>query len=287
MPQDLADSDRLDIFFPNGTPNMDLKLKNKVALVTGGARGIGESVVRLLLAEGARVAIVDRNREVGEALVGKLHASGANVVFVAADLTLEADCQAAVAKTVQTFGGLDILVNNAGVNDGISLDHLPAEFMQSLQLNLFHVFTMTHFAQTALKASHGVVINISSKVAVTGQGKTSGYAAAKGAVNALTREWAVALAGDGVRVNCVVPAECLTPQYENWFKSLPDPAATKASVERLVPLGHRMTSPDEIAAAVVFLASPASAHTTGQIHFVDGGYTHLDRAYTSDHAKWG
>lgn len=266
---------------------MDLQLKNKVALVTGGARGIGEAVVRLLLAEGARVAVVDRNREAGEKLVGQLQTAGGNIAFIPADLTLDADCQNAVTQTLQTFGGLDILVNNAGVNDGVSLEQSPAAFMQSLQLNLFHVFALTHYAREALKASRGTVINISSKVSVTGQGKTSGYAAAKGAVNALTREWAIALAGDGVRVNCVVPAECLTPQYEHWFNSLPDPAAIKASVERLVPLGHRMTKPEEIAAAVVFLASNASAHTTGQIHFVDGGYTHLDRAFTSDHTKWG
>ncbi|HEY1172579.1 MAG TPA: SDR family oxidoreductase [Verrucomicrobiae bacterium] len=266
---------------------MDLKLKNKVALVTGGARGIGEAIVRLLVMEGARVAIVDRNRESGEALAAQLQGAGANVLFVSADLTVEADCLKAVEQTVKTFGQLDIVVNNAGVNDGVSLEQAPAEFMQSLQLNLFHVYAITHHARVALRASKGVVINISSKVAVTGQGKTSGYAAAKGAVNALTREWAIAFAPDGVRVNCVVPAECLTPQYENWFNSLPDPAATKASVERLVPLGKRMTVPEEIAVAVVFLASPVSAHTTGQIHFVDGGYTHLDRAITGEHAKWG
>jgi L-fucose dehydrogenase len=266
---------------------MDLNLKNKVALVTGGARGIGEAIVRLLVGEGARVAIVDRNQEAGEALVGQLQGGGANVLFVGADLTLDADCQRAVDETLKTFGQLDIVVNNAGVNDGVSLEQSPAAFMQSLQLNLFHVFAITHYAREALRASKGAIINISSKVAVTGQGKTSGYAAAKGAVNALTREWAIALADDGVRVNCVVPAECITPQYENWFKSLPNPDEIKASVERLVPLGHRMTLPEEIAAAVVFLASPVSAHTTGQIHFVDGGYTHLDRSYTSDHVKWG
>lgn len=266
--------------------NMDLKLKNKVAIVTGGARGIGEAVVRLLATEGARVAIVDMNREAGEALVQTLKEQGADACFLVADLTQEMDCQKAVGQTLKHFGQLDVLVNNAGVNDGVSLDKSPAEFMQSLQKNLFHVFAMTHFAQAALKRAKGAVVNISSKVAVTGQGSTSGYAAAKGGVNALTREWAIALSGDGVRVNCVVPAECITPQYENWFSSLKDPQGTRAAVERLVPLGHRMTTPEEIAAAVVFLASEVSSHTTGQIHFVDGGYTHLDRSFTSDHTKW-
>ena len=131
-----------------------------------------------------------------------------------------------------------------------------------------------------------VNINVSSKVAVTGQGSTSGYAAAKGAMNALTREWAIALASDNVRVNCVVPAECITPQYQKWFDSLNDPEATRKGIEHLVPLGERMTTPEELADMIVFLASPRSSHTTGQIVFVDGGYTHLDRAISADHTKW-
>ncbi len=265
---------------------MDLSLKNKVALVTGGASGIGEAVVRQLVHEGAQVAIVDRDAVRGEALVQALVAAGAQVQFVKADLTVEADCAQAVKETVRLWGRLDIVVNNAGVNDGVSLEQTPEQFMASLRRNLFHVFAITHFAAEHLKAARGAIINISSKVAVTGQGQTSGYAAAKGGVNALTREWAMALAAHGVRVNCVVPAECLTPQYEKWFRSLPDPAATQAAVEQLVPLGQRMTTPEEIAAMVLFLASERSAHTTGQIVFVDGGYTHLDRAYTHGHDKW-
>jgi len=262
---------------------MDLQLNGKAALVTGGAKGIGEATCRLLKAEGARVAIVDRDRQAGEALAAEL---GEGAVFVFADLTAETACLAAVEATVETFGGLDILVNNAGVNDGVDLDRPPADFMASLQLNLFHVYAVTHYAREYLRRARGAVINLSSKVSVTGQGATSGYAAAKGAINALTREWALALAGDGVRVNCVVPAECDTPQYRNWFASLPDPEGTRAAIEALVPLGRRMTSAEELAAMIVFLASPVSSHTTGQIVFVDGGYTHFDRAFTHQHTKW-
>lgn len=266
---------------------MDLGLKNKVALVTGGASGIGEAVVRLLAAEGARVAIVDRDQARGDALAGELKRAGCQALFILANLTEESDCANAVRSTVQAFHQLDILINNAGVNDSVGLAASPAEFMTSLRKNLFHVFAVTHFAADFLKTSRGAIVNLGSKVAVTGQGHTSGYAAAKGGVNALTREWAVALAADGVRVNCVAPAECLTPQYQNWFNSLPDPKAARAAIEKLVPLGQRMTTPAELAATVVFLVSEQSAHTTGQILFVDGGYTHLDRASTHGHEKWG
>lgn len=262
---------------------MDLRLNGKTALVTGGASGIGEATARLLATEGTRVAIVDKDAERAAALAAEL---GDAALAIVADLTRDEDCRRAVEECAARFGGLDVLVNNAGVNDSVALEGSPADFMESLKRNLFHVFAVTHHAREHLRRAQGVVINVSSKVSVTGQGGTSGYAAAKGGVNALTREWALAFAADGVRVNCVVPAECDTPQYENWFKTLPDPAGTRAAIEALVPLGRRMTSKEEVAAMIVFLASPASAHTTGQIVFVDGGYTHLDRACSHGHSKW-
>ena len=130
-----------------------------------------------------------------------------------------------------------------------------------------------------LVKNRGVVINVGSKVAETGQGGTSGYAAAKGAMNGLTREWALDLADRGVRVNAVIPAEVMTPMYRRWLDSLSDPDATLASIEENVPLAKRMTTDREIADAVVFLASSRSSHTTGQIFHPDGGYLHLDRSY--------
>jgi len=265
---------------------MNLELENKVVLITGGASGIGAACVREFVAEGARVAIADRDHERGQALAHELSCTEASVVFFAAELTDEAACRDAAAGVLRRFGQLDVLINNAGVNDAVSLDEPPAAFLASLQRNLFHVFTMTHLMREALIAARGAIVNVSSKVAVTGQGRTSGYAAAKGGILALTREWAVALAPQGVRVNCVVPAECDTPSYRHWFNAQPDPAAARAAIEHLVPLGNRLTTPKEIAAMIVFLASPRASHTTGQIVFVDGGYTHLDRAATHSHPKW-
>jgi len=259
---------------------MNLELKDKAVLITGGASGIGAACAQLFLDEGARVAIVDRDCERGEAVAAKLRGAG-TVIFINAELTAEAACAEAVDRARRAFGRLDVLVNNAGINDHIALEQSPTEFFHSLQRNLFHVFAVTHFARSALMESKGAIVNVGSKVAVTGQGQTSGYAAAKGGILALTREWALALARHGVRVNCIVPAECDTPLYQRWFDAQPDPAQARQAVERLVPLGNRLTTPEEVAAGIVFLGSGRASHITGQIIFVDGGYTHLDRATTA------
>jgi len=152
--------------------------------------------------------------------------------------------------------------------------------VQSLERNLIHYYVMAHLCVEALKASRGAIVNISSKTALTGQGGTSGYTASKGAQLALTREWAASLAGDGVRVNAVVPAEVMTPLYRSWIAGFDDPEAKLADITRRIPLGRRMTTAGEIADTAVFLLSERASHVTGQWMFVDGGYTHLDRALT-------
>lgn len=251
---------------------MNLELTGKVVLVTGGSSGIGRAMVTMFRDEGARVLCVDRDASPDE---------GGDVRSCIGDLTDPATCRRAVEQAVAHFGAIDVLVNNAGRNDGVGLDAGPAAFVASLQCNLVHYYSMVHFARAHLEASRGVILNVASKVAVTGQGGTSGYAAAKGGVLALTREWALELAPKNVRVNAVLPAEVFTPLYESWLQTQGDPAAEKRRIERSIPLGARFTTAEEIAATVVFLASSRSSHTTGQILFVDGGYTHLDRRATS------
>jgi L-fucose dehydrogenase len=260
---------------------MDLQLNGKVILVTGGAKGIGAAIVRACGSEGAIPVIADRDGDAGKLLQTELHKAGMASEFVEAELTTPTACAASVEFAVSKLGRLDALVNNAGVNDGIGLEHgNPEQFVQSLQRNLIHYYAVAHYALPALKKARGSIVNISSKTAVTGQGGTSGYVASKGAILGLTREWAAELLSYGIRVNAVIPAEVMTPLYQQWLAKHPHPQEKLERIVSKIPLGQRMTTAEEIAATVVFLLSEKSAHTTGQHLFVDGGYVHLDRALT-------
>ena len=258
---------------------MDLHLSNRVILVSGGAKGIGAGICRVLAAEGAWPIVIGRNRADNEALLAEITAAGGRAAAVQAELTNSEECERAVAESVRQFGRIDGLVNNAGINDGVNLEHGDTvRFLASLRKNLIHYYELAHFALPELKRSRGAIVNIGSKVAETGQGGTSAYAAANGGRNALTREWAVELAKYGIRVNAVIVAECWTPMYETWLSTQPNPAAARAAIEARIPLGRRMTTCEEIANTVAFLLSDRSSHTTGQLLHVDGGYVHLDRA---------
>ncbi|RFS24898.1 short chain dehydrogenase [Chitinophaga silvatica] len=258
---------------------MDLGLQGKVFIVTGGAKGIGEAISKLIAAEGGSVVIAGRSETDNNKAVDAIIASGGKATAVTAELGNVDACRNVITATIAKYGKIDGLVNNAGANDGVGLENgSPEKFMQSLQLNLSHYYNLAHFALPYLKATKGNIVNIGSKVATTGQGNTSGYAASKGAINALTREWAVELLPAGVRVNTVIPAEVWTPLYETWINSLPNPTEKLASITAKIPFERRMTTSEEIANTTVFLLSERSSHTTGQILYVDGGYTHLDRS---------
>lgn len=255
---------------------MDLQLKGKIIIVSGGAKGIGEGIVRVLAAEGAFPVIIGRSEQDNLKVVNDLDGKASQVV---AELTDPAQCENAIKSVIEKYGRIDGLVNNAGVNDGVGLEKGGYEqFIASLHKNLVHYYLLAHYALPELKKSKGAIVNIGSKTAETGQGNTSAYAASNGGRNALTREWAVELLPYSIRVNAVIVAECWTPLYENWIKTLPNPDEKLDSIIAKIPLENRMTTCEEIANMVAFLLSDRSSHTTGQLIHVDGGYTHLDRA---------
>jgi L-fucose dehydrogenase len=253
---------------------MNLNLTNKVILISGGAKGIGGAISSGLLEEGAIPVIIDPDEQAGAELLKNTR--GLQIPIL---LWSEKDSEMAVNKAIQTFGRIDGIVNNAGINDIVGLEKgSPKAFADSVAKNLNHYYELAHFALSHLKSSKGSIVNISSKTALTGQGNTSGYTAAKGAILSLTREWAVELLPYQIRANAVIPAEVMTPMYESWIQTFENPQEKLASITSKIPLGNRMTTPEEIAAMVIFLLSDKASHITGQHLHVDGGYTHLDRA---------
>lgn len=259
---------------------MDLGLRGKVVVVTGGGSGIGAAIAQGLAAEGA-VPVIFARRVPDEAVISPLKAQCPAADWVQVELSDDDQCRAAVDETTRRWGRIDALVNNAGANDSVGLDAGPDAFRASLERNLIHYYTLAHLTLPQLRQYRGSIVNISSKTAITGQGNTSAYVAAKAAQLGLTREWAAALAKDGIRVNAVIPAEVMTPLYRNWLDTFENPEERLAEITARIPLGHRMTLAEEIAATVVFLLSDRAGHTTGQWLFVDGGYVHLDRALQS------
>lgn len=258
---------------------MDLKLKEKIILVTGGSKGIGHAISHVLAADGAIPFIVSRDEKSILQTKEEIEKKGGKCAFAIAELTDPEQCKRAVEKAISLYGTLHGLVNNAGVNDGVGLENGNAEdFVLSLKKNVVHYYVMAQACLPYLKQNKGAIVNIGSKVSVTGQGGTSAYAAACGGRNALTREWAVELLPYAVRVNGVMVAESYTPLYEKWINTFPNPQEKLDQIETKIPLEKRMTTPEEIANTVAFLMSEKSSHTTGQLIYVDGGYVHLDRS---------
>jgi NAD(P)-dependent dehydrogenase (short-subunit alcohol dehydrogenase family) len=255
---------------------MNLNLQDKVFLISGGAKGIGGAISKGLIAEGAIPVFIDPSEKEGKEI---LELAKGKALQIPIRLFSPEQAKDAVDLTVKTFGRIDGVVNNAGANDGVGLENgSPEAYVNSVSKNLFHYYYLAHYALPFLKKGPGAIVNISSKTAVTGQGNTSGYISAKGAQLALTREWAVELLPYQIRVNAILPAEVYTPMYANWIQSFPNPEEKLAEINSRIPLGKRMTTSDEIAAMAIFLLSDQAAHITGQHLYVDGGYTHLDRA---------
>jgi len=258
---------------------MNLNLTDKIVIVTGGAKGIGLGICKVLVSEGAVPVIIGRADADNQIAVKEIEAEGGRALSVVAELTNPQACKRAVNQVIKLCGRIDGLINNAGVNDNVGLESGDYEkFIASIHKNLVHYYLMAKYALPELKKTKGSILNIGSKTADTGQGNTSAYAASNGGRNAMTREWAVELLQYGIRVNAVIVAECYTPLYDKWIKTLENPEEKLKEITAKIPLDNRMTTAEEIANMAVFLLSEKSSHTTGQLIYVDGGYTHLDRS---------
>jgi L-fucose dehydrogenase len=249
-----------------------MKLRGKVAIVTGGSLGIGQGCCRVFCKHGARVVIASRGEAAGRELEQSLRQSGHEALFVATDVTRQDDMQALMDVTLAHFGKLDVLVNNAGWHPpAMTIDQTSVDdFEQLLRLNLTSTFMGCKFAAEHLKQTRGAIINISSEVAIIGQQAAPAYVATKAGQNGLTKALALDLAPHGVRVNSVCPAGVMTPLMRQWADSQYDPSAALAMVDSWHPLG-RMATIDEIGEVCAFLASDEAAFLTGQTICPDGG----------------
>ncbi len=245
--------------------------ESRVAVVTGGAYGIGRGIVHEFAKKGEPVVIADRDDERGAMLESSLRKSGAQALFIHADIRVESEVQALITQTSDAFGRIDVLCNNAGIERYRTADEYTIDDWNAIsETNLRGAFLCTKYAYPLLKKSKGCVVNISSVQAFANEPKISVYAATKAGLLALTRGMALDFAADGVRVNAVCPGAIQTGMMEPFIKDQPDPVEAVKAIGRTIPLG-RVGQPEDIAQAVYFLASPAAAYITGATLVVDGG----------------
>ncbi|CAM5789093.1 SDR family NAD(P)-dependent oxidoreductase [Ottowia pentelensis] len=247
------------------------KLENKTALITGAGAGIGRATALLFAAEGARIAVVERNADAGEETARLVQAQGGQALFIPTDVSEPDQVEAAVAQTVKTFGGLHVLHNNAGGStsrDSRVSDAPIDEFWARIKIDLFGTWLGCRFGIPAVIASGGgAVINMTSIFALIGTHNKDSYTAAKGAISALTRSMAVEYAAEHVRVNAIAPGATST---ERVLKMMANNDATNLSAQNQL---FGMVTPEDVAKAALFLACDDSRSTTGHILSVDGGLT--------------
>lgn len=250
-----------------------MRLQDKVAIVTGAAKGIGRGVAEVFVSEGAKVTVADVDEDAGPSTVDDL-TDGGTAMFVPCDVSQEGDVEELIDTTVEHFGSLDILVNNAAVGIYKSLtDSTLDDFERALGVNLRGPFLCSKMAVPHLEASgSGSIVNIASVHSVQNVGETVPYASSKGGVASLTRASAIDLAPRGIRVNAICPGWIDTPLIRGIFAEAEDPEEMRTEVERRQLLG-RLGRPEEVATAAVFLASDDASYVTGSLLFVDNGMT--------------
>jgi NAD(P)-dependent dehydrogenase (short-subunit alcohol dehydrogenase family) len=251
------------------------RVKNKVALVTGGALGIGRATCRLLAREGARVAIADLLEREREELVREISSAGGQAEGWTLDVTDEAAVKSVVAEVEKRFGPITVLVNNAGIAGKGGLTHETSleDWQQVIDVNQKGVFLCTkHVVPSMIRAGGGSIINLSSILGLVGAPAAGAYSASKGAVRLMTKTDALQYAAKNIRVNSIHPGYVRTSLVENYLKTRPDPAAAERKLTALHPLG-RLANVEDIAYGVLYLASDESSFVTGSELVIDGGYT--------------
>ena len=251
------------------------RVDGKVALVTGGALGLGRAAAELLAREGAKVAVTDLMDAEGRAVVDQIGLAGGEAIYIHHDVAQEADWARAVAETLTRFGRLDVVVNNAGVALAGSVEDCTLEQWRWLMsINLDGVFLGTKHGVAAMKGHGGSIINLSSIEGLIGDPNLAAYNASKGGVRIFTKSAALhcAKAGYKIRVNSIHPGYIWTPMVEGYIAGQADPDEAKLAVAGLHPLGH-LGEPDDIAFGVLYLASDESKFMTGSELVIDGGYT--------------
>lgn len=248
------------------------QLKNKVAIVTGAAGGIGEAIASAMSAASAAVVVADINNIAGEAVAESLRIDGGQAVYQHTDVGRSEDMEQLVATAVEQFGKLDILVNNAGIAiAGAAVDITEEDWMRVLNINLSSVWRgMKYAIPQMLKNGGGSIVNISSTQSLLGFKGWSAYAAAKGGINALTQQAAVDYSAQNIRINAIAPGTIMTPLNEQIFAEMEDPQPLIDHWNSLHAVG-RFGQPEEVAAAVVFLASDDASFITGEVLRIDGG----------------
>lgn len=250
-----------------------MRLENKNAIVTGGAKGIGEEITRLFASEGAKVLIADMDERTGEALSSELSAGGAKVSFCKANVTEPKDAENAVKKAIELFGSLDILVNDAGtVEKDVLLEDMPEEvWFKVLNTNLNGAFFFSKYALPYLKKTKGCIVSMSSTSGLVATKNDPAYCASKTGIIGMTRAIACDYGRFGVRANAVCPTICQTPLFKSYIESFPK-EEREEKMKRLGGPSGRACTPQEVARAVLFLASPEASYVNGIAVTVDGGY---------------
>lgn len=245
----------------------------RTALITGAARGIGRAAAERLADAGAAVTIVDRDGAESEVVAAGIRSRGGRALAIDVDVGVEAALARAVHASVDAFGSLDVLISNAGIHFARAIDEYTEDEMDRvIAVNLKGAFYSVRTALPALRRSKGNIVFVSSMTGMVGQNRGAMYVATKGAVISLTKALALELGADGIRVNCVCPAGVDTALMRNWAATLPDPEGVLRG-QAAMHVMNRMATPDEIASAIVFLASPDAAFVTGTILPVEGGAT--------------